>query len=179
MKRYSATYKIVTALLTLYYLLSLCGFNVHHDTVCGRSYLTLLYLGTDCSDIHPDSSCCQHSGTCTHSACSQHSEVCTHSNCGKHSGDCGNSKGCEIAGAFNGHCNHCFNESGIADDTADLRSGRIRDGEPAAYIGTNVEYAPYQELGTIHMKAQPFLKPAVADHANEYRKIIENELKNG
>lgn len=138
MKRYSATYKIVTALLTLYYLLSLCGFNVHHDTVCGRSYLTLLYLGTDCSDIHPDSSCCQHSGTCTHSACSQHSEVCTHSNCGKHSGDCGNSKGCEIAGAFNGHCNHCFNESGIADDTADLRSGRIRDREPMAALATRL-----------------------------------------
>lgn len=138
MKRYSATYKIVTALLTLYYLLSLCGFNVHHDTVCGRSYLTLLYLGTDCSDIHPDSSCCQHSGTCTHSACSQHSEVCTHSNCGKHSGDCGNSKGCEIAGAFNGHCNHCFNESGIADDTADLRSERIRDREPMAALATRL-----------------------------------------
>lgn len=49
----------------------------------------------------------------------------------------------------------------------------------AVYIGTNVEYAPYQELGTIHMKAQPFLKPAVADHANTYRKIIEKELKNG
>lgn len=126
MKRYSATYKIVTALLTLYYLLSLCGFNVHHDTVCGKSYLTLLYLGTDCSDIHPDSSCCQHS------------EVCTHSNCGKHSGDCGNSKGCEIAGAFNGHCNHCFNESGIADDTADLRSGRIRDREPMAALATRL-----------------------------------------
>ena len=138
MKRYSATYKIVTALLTLYYLLSLCGFNVHHDTVCGKSYLTLLYLGTDCSDIHPDSSCCQHSGTCTHSACSQHSEVCTHSNCGKHSGDCGNSKGCEIAGAFNGHCNHCFNESGIADDTADLRSGRIRDREPLTALATRL-----------------------------------------
>ena len=49
----------------------------------------------------------------------------------------------------------------------------------SVYIGTNVEYAPYQELGTIHMAAQPFLKPAVADHANTYRKIIENELKNG
>lgn len=164
MKRYSATYKIVTALLTLYYLLSLCGFNVHHDTVCGKSYLTLLYLGTDCSDIHPDSSCCQHSGTCTHSACSQHSEVCTHSNCGKHSGDCGNSKGCEIAGAFNGHCNHCFNESGIADDTADLRSGRIRDREPLAALATrlndntlrknpsafSVEAFKRQDVGRLH-----------------------------
>ena len=67
-------------------------------------------------------------------------------------------------------------------DTGNLRNSithEVDDGEPAAYIGTNVEYAPYQELGTIHMKAQPFLKPAVADHANTYRKIIEKELKNG
>ena len=66
-------------------------------------------------------------------------------------------------------------------DTGNLRNSithDVDDGEPAAYIGTNVEYAPYVCLGTIHMKAQPFLKPAVADHANEYRKIIENELKN-
>ena len=67
-------------------------------------------------------------------------------------------------------------------DTGNLRNSithDVDDGEPAAYIGTNVEYASYVCLGTIHMKAQPFLKPAVADHANEYRKIIENELKNG
>ena len=67
-------------------------------------------------------------------------------------------------------------------DTGNLRNSithEVDDGEPAAYIGTNVEYAPYVCLGTIHMKAQPFLKPAVADHENEYRKIIENELKNG
>ena len=67
-------------------------------------------------------------------------------------------------------------------DTGNLRNSithEVDDGEPAAYIGTNVEYAPYVCLGTIHMKAQPFLKPAVAANANEYRKIIENELKNG
>ena len=67
-------------------------------------------------------------------------------------------------------------------DTGNLRNSithEVDDGEQAAYIGTNVEYAPYVCLGTIHMKAQPFLKPAVADHANTYRKIIEKELKNG
>ena len=67
-------------------------------------------------------------------------------------------------------------------DTGNLRNSithTVDEEEPAAYIGTNVEYAPYVCLGTIHMKAQPFLKPAVADHANTYRKIIEKELKNG
>ena len=67
-------------------------------------------------------------------------------------------------------------------DTGNLRNSithTVDEDEPAAYIGTNVEYAPYQELGTIYMAAQPFLKPAVADHASEYRKIIEDEMKNG
>lgn len=74
------------------------------------------------------------------------------------------------------------------------------DGGLAVYVGTNVEYAPYVELGTgsfteggrptkwtyeddkgVHRtgghEAQPFLKPAVADHAKQYRDIIESELK--
>ena len=66
-------------------------------------------------------------------------------------------------------------------DTGNLRNSithTVDEEEPAAYIGTNVEYAPYVCLGTIHMKAQPFLKPAVAANANTYRKIIEDELKN-
>ena len=66
-------------------------------------------------------------------------------------------------------------------DTGNLRNSithTVDEDEPAAYIGSNVEYAPYVCLGTIHMKAQPFLKPAVAANANTYRKIIEDELKN-
>ena len=31
-----------------------------------------------------------------------------------------------------------------------------------AYVGTNVEYAVYQEFGTRHIAPQPFLRPAVA-----------------
>lgn len=91
-------------------------------------------------------------------------------------------------------------------DTGNLRNSithSVDDGEPAAYIGSNSEYAAYVELGTgqyypggrptpwvyqdahgnWHMthgqRAQPYLKPAVADHAQTYRNIIEEELKNG
>ena len=91
-------------------------------------------------------------------------------------------------------------------DTGNLRnsiSHKVDDGEPAVYIGSNVEYAAYVELGTgkytdggrptpwVYQDAQgnwhwtrgnqahPFLKPAVADHAQTYRNIIEDELKNG
>lgn len=91
-------------------------------------------------------------------------------------------------------------------DTGNLRnsiSNKVDDGEPAVYIGSNTSYAPYVELGagkyteggrptpwvyqddngnwhwTAGNPAQPFLKPAVADHAQTYRNIIEDELKNG
>lgn len=46
-----------------------------------------------------------------------------------------------------------------------------------AIIGTNVEYAPYVELGTSKMKAQPYLRPAIEEHIDEYKSIIEDYLK--
>ena len=91
-------------------------------------------------------------------------------------------------------------------DTGNLRnsiSHKVDPEEPAVYIGSNSLYAAYQEFGTgiytdggrdtpwVYQdekgnwhwtrgnKAQPFLKPAVADHARQYRQIIEQEMKNG
>ena len=47
------------------------------------------------------------------------------------------------------------------------------------YIGTNVEYAIYVELGTIGRQAKSFLRPAVENHINEYKRLIEDELRGG
>ena len=67
-------------------------------------------------------------------------------------------------------------------------------------VGSNVEYAPYVELGTgphfkpppewedfevppskgtgrAYVKPRPFIRPAIEDHAEEYREIAEEELK--
>lgn len=102
---------------------------------------------------------------------------------------------------------------GYAKDLAPVDTGRggnsishkVDESEPAVYIGTNLDYMIYQELGTgIYAEggggrptpwvyqdangnwhwtrgnqAHPFLKPAVANHAGTYRNIIEDELKNG
>lgn len=53
-------------------------------------------------------------------------------------------------------------------DTGRLRASiaRVLDRDPdglVAIIGTNVEYAPYVELGTSTQQAQPFLRPALAN----------------
>lgn len=47
----------------------------------------------------------------------------------------------------------------------------------SVYIGTNVEYGPAIELGTSRQKAQPFLKPAIANNTGKYKQIFEQYLK--
>ena len=93
-------------------------------------------------------------------------------------------------------------------DTGNLRNSIthvVDEQELAAIIGTDSEYGAYVELGTgiyaeggggrptpwVYQdekgnwhytrgnKAQPYLKPALADHAQQYRDILVNELKNG
>lgn len=64
-------------------------------------------------------------------------------------------------------------------DTGNLRGSithEVDTGEKAVYIGTNVEYAPYVELGTSKMDAQPFLKPAATEHSDQYRQVLKNAL---
>lgn len=91
-------------------------------------------------------------------------------------------------------------------DTGNLRNSithsvQLDDGGGSAYVGTNSEYGPYVELGTgVHypggrptpwvykdakgnwhlthgQRAQPYIKPAVADHVSTYKDIILGELK--
>lgn len=66
-----------------------------------------------------------------------------------------------------------------AVDTGNLRNSISHaDDGTYAYIGTNVEYAPYVEMGTVRMPERPFLRNAVLRHQEEYRNIMEEGLKN-
>lgn len=62
------------------------------------------------------------------------------------------------------------------------RTGRLRNSishardDDAAYIGTNVEYAPFVELGTSRMKPRPYLRPAATEHSDEYKEIVKAAL---
>lgn len=88
------------------------------------------------------------------------------------------------------------------------RGGTLRDSITHAVngdvlsVGSNVEYAPYVELGTgphfepppdwetftskrgsgvgrAYVKPRRYLQPAIEEHAGEYKTIAENELKGG
>ena len=50
-----------------------------------------------------------------------------------------------------------------------------QDGAITVYVGSNVEYAPYQELGAPNrgMDARPFLRPAMENFTGEIEQIIE------
>lgn len=64
-------------------------------------------------------------------------------------------------------------------DTGRLRNSIthiVDEGTRHVVIGTNVEYAPYVELGTRHQKPQPFLKPAANDHYSTYKGIFLKHL---
>ena len=85
-----------------------------------------------------------------------------------------------ITYAIAGYQTHVESYSGNKGGGSGSYSGTM-DGEKdsAVYIGTNVEYAPYVENGTSKMKARPFLKPAATEHGAEYKKLMEDSLKNG
>lgn len=74
---------------------------------------------------------------------------------------------------------------GYAKRLCPVDTGRLRNSithatdDEAAYIGTNVEYAVYVEMGTVKTRAQPYLKPAAADHVNEYQEILKNAMRGG
>lgn len=67
-------------------------------------------------------------------------------------------------------------------DTGNLRGSithEVDTADNAVYIGTNVEYAPYVELGTSRQKAQPFLRPAASEHGARYKQVLKKALGGG
>ena len=62
------------------------------------------------------------------------------------------------------------------EDTANLKNSinyKVDKSDKAVRIGTNVDYAIFQEKGTINMEAQPFLTPALENNINQIKKVVE------
>mgnify|MGYP002623685096 CR=1 FL=1 len=66
-------------------------------------------------------------------------------------------------------------------DTGNLRnsiSHTTEDDGHTVVIGTNVQYAPYQELGApnAHVPPHPYLRPAIENHKDEYKNVFQQTL---
>ena len=78
----------------------------------------------------------------------------------------------------------------IASENAPYDTGRLSGsithvidaGEQAVYVGSNLFYAPYQELGTSTYAGwnggKGYLRPAASENASRYRAIMEKHLEN-
>lgn len=58
--------KYMSALLVLWYSLSIIGFDVHSCNSTGEVYVASLAAGISCEDVHPEHSCKSHGGCCEH-----------------------------------------------------------------------------------------------------------------
>lgn len=75
--------------------------------------------------------------------------------------------------------------SSVSAEQAPHKTGALRNSisyavdESAleAYIGTNIPYAIYQELGTSRIAGKHFLQFGATAHAEEYRGLLEQYLK--
>ena len=88
---------------------------------------------------------------------------------------------CEM---FGGKKEEAYSKSELtrqgAVDTGRLRSSmthEVTDSGTAVIVGTSTEYATYVEAGTSKMPARPYLRPAVQDHLEEYKRMIESQLR--
>jgi HK97 gp10 family phage protein len=65
-------------------------------------------------------------------------------------------------------------------DTGNLRNSITHEVEgQEAKVGTNVEYAPYVELGTVKMAAQPYLNPALEQNKGNIKRIFADAIQRG
>lgn len=67
-------------------------------------------------------------------------------------------------------------------DTGRLRASitpevRPQDNNIIGVVGSNVEYAPYQELGTSRMHAHPYLAPAFDENIEKIKDLLGDTVK--
>ena len=73
---------------------------------------------------------------------------------------------------------------GYAKKDTPVDTGRLRNSiahaveDDAAFIGTNVEYAVFVEAGARGRQGVHMLQRAASEHADEYKQIMEDALKN-
>ena len=74
--------KYVSALMAVWYCLSIIGFDVHSCTATGSTFVNSVLSGVECEDVHPEHDCCCH-GSCCNSGCNHDHNTPAKENVGK------------------------------------------------------------------------------------------------
>ena len=78
-----------------------------------------------------------------------------------------------------GYAQDVITEAGRVDTGTMRESVDTDHDERIVIIGTNLEYAPYHELGTSKgIKPIHFLKRAATEHTEEYKNLVKDSLEN-
>lgn len=73
---------------------------------------------------------------------------------------------------------------GYAKRETPVDTGRLRNSishaetEDSTYIGSNVEYAPFVELGSRTNRARHMLQMAATEHTSEYKQLAKDAMEN-
>jgi HK97 gp10 family phage protein len=70
-----------------------------------------------------------------------------------------------------------FTPNDEAGTYSDIGGKKITSHSATLLIGTNLEYAPYQEFGTSKMTGKPFLRPALDSEKDNVKKAVEKAVK--
>lgn len=71
---------------------------------------------------------------------------------------------------------------GYAQEIVPVDTGALRDSisyeatESELTVFADTEYASYVELGTSRQAAQPYLKPSITNHTDEYVEIVKKNV---
>lgn len=70
-----------------------------------------------------------------------------------------------------------------AKEICPVDTGRLRNSishavdDRSVSVGTNVEYAPYVELGARGRTPQPFIRPSIEDNLSSYQSVLVKHIK--
>lgn len=95
--------------------------------------------------------------------------------------------GKHISGTYHAEKGSSYTKKGNRRSAGSAKAGSVgfgsysgsigKEGDNTVYIGSNVEYAVYNELN--HKTKSGFLRKAIENHLSEYKNVIQSELAKG
>ena len=154
--------KYMSALLVVWYSLSIIGFDVHSCRATGEVFLASLAGGIACEDVHPEHSCRAHGSCCGHdmAACCEHeTKVCCAHEAKSCSGDSGQQTGSQQTGSQVAKSDCCSNDLQILELTGvSVSHERDTDNDHADEYVLNVDLFAEMTVPAVQRPLLTFLK---------------------